>query len=240
MINLLLDVDDTLYDQLKPFEDAYQMVFSHYDAPIDQLFIKSRYYSEEVFDLVNDGKMDQHEMHIYRMSKAFSFLGFKITKEEAQLFQSHYEQNQRKIEIAPEMRKLLNEAKSQGLTLGIITNGPTEHQSNKIKQLKLTDWVQKDNIFISDELGIAKPNIEIFRVVEQKMGIDRENSYYIGDSYRNDVVGAKAAGWHAIWVNRRNHVIPTNTDYLPEYIIDDQSSPMHVLRRILEKKSNEK
>ena len=75
MTHLLLDVDDTLYNQLTPFENAYQEVFGHYDVPIDQLFIKSRYYSDEVFDLVSEGKMDKHEMHIYRISKAFAFFG---------------------------------------------------------------------------------------------------------------------------------------------------------------------
>ena len=37
-------------------------------------------------------------------------------------------------------------------------------------------------------------------LVENEMGHDPEDSYYIGDSYRNDVVGAKMAGWNAIWV----------------------------------------
>ncbi|KGP72686.1 HAD family hydrolase [Pontibacillus yanchengensis] len=231
-MNLLLDVDDTLYDQLTPFENAYRRVFSHYDVPIDQLFIKSRYYSDEVFDLVRDSKMDKHEMHIYRISKAFAHLGYTITREEAQLFQSYYEEMQQKIELAPEMEELLNEAKSQGLTLGIITNGPADHQANKIKQLKVKEWVEEDNIFISGEVGISKPNTELFRLVEKEMGIDRERTYYVGDSFRNDVVGAKMAGWNAVWLNRRGHDIPTDTEYLPDYTINGQSSPLYLLRRI--------
>ena len=101
--------------------------------------------------------------------------------------------------------------------------------------MQLTDWIKEKNIFISGQLGIAKPSIEIFRVVDKEMGIDPKNSYYIDDSYGNDVVGAKMAGWHSIWVNRRKHNIPSDVEYLPDYIIDDQSSPINVLRRILEK-----
>ncbi|WP_431800020.1 hypothetical protein [Halobacillus andaensis] len=40
MTHLLLDVDDTLYNQLTPFEKAYRVLFDHLDVPIDQLFIK--------------------------------------------------------------------------------------------------------------------------------------------------------------------------------------------------------
>ena len=101
--------------------------------------------------------------------------------------------------------------------------------------MQLTDWIKEKNIFISGQLGIAKPSIEIFRVVDKEMGIDPKNSYYIDDSYGNDVVGAKMAGWHSIWVNRRKPNIPSDVEYLPDYIIDDQSSPINVLRRILEK-----
>ena len=31
MINLIFDIDDTLYDQLKPFKDAFEKVFSEYN-----------------------------------------------------------------------------------------------------------------------------------------------------------------------------------------------------------------
>ncbi|WP_226583998.1 HAD family hydrolase [Halobacillus litoralis] len=233
MTHLILDVDDTLYDQLIPFERAYRELFNHLDVPVDQLFIKSRYYSEEVFDLVSEGKMDKHEMHIYRISKAFAFFGVEISREEAVEFQSYYAQNQREIELDPEMEELLNEAKAQGIVLGIITNGPGEHQANKIKQLQVKDWIDENNIFISGKLGIAKPSIDIFRVVEEQMGIEPGNSYYIGDSYQNDVIGAKRAGWNSVWVNRRKHPIPSDMEYLPDYIIEGHSSPKSVLSRIL-------
>ncbi len=174
-------------------------------------------------------------MHIYRISNAFAFFGIDISREEAALFQSYYAQNQREIELDPEMKELLNKAKSKGIQLGIITNGPAEHQANKINQLQVKDWVDENNIFISGKLGVAKPSIEIFRVVENEMGIEPENTYYVGDSYRNDVIGAKMAGWNSIWINRRKHTIPSDMNYLPDYIIDDHSSPTYVLRTIMGK-----
>lgn len=233
MTHLLLDVDDTLYNQLTPFEQAYRELFDHVDLPVDQLFVKSRYYSEEVFDLVSNGEMDKHEMHIYRISKAFEYFGIEISREEAERFQALYEKNQKEIELDPAMEELLNEAKSHGLKIGIITNGPAEHQANKVRQLQLRDWVKENHIFISGELGIAKPNVELFRIVEKEMGIDPEHTYYFGDSIRHDVVGAKMAGWQSVWVNRRQHSIPSDVEYVPDYVIDQSSSPLYVLKQIL-------
>ncbi|MEQ9763329.1 HAD family hydrolase [Streptococcus jiangjianxini] len=39
---------------------------------------------------------------------------------------------------------------------------------------------------------------------------------YIGDSFDNDVVGAKSAGWHVIWFNRRNKPL-ASSQYFPDY-----------------------
>ncbi|TGB01468.1 HAD family hydrolase [Halobacillus salinus] len=233
MTHIILDVDDTLYNQLTPFQKAYQELFGHLDIPVDELFVKSRVYSEEVFDLVSEGKMDKHDMHIYRISKAFAGFDVEISREEAAQFQALYAKHQKEIELDPEMEELLNEAKAQGLQIGIITNGPGEHQANKIKQLQMRDWVDENHMFISGKMGIAKPSTELFRIVEDKMGIDPEHTYYIGDSYENDVVGAKKAGWNAVWVNRRNHTISSDEEHQPDYIIDDESSPINVLKRIL-------
>lgn len=237
MINLLFDVDDTLYDQLKPFEDAYREVFGEFkfDLSIDTLFVKSRHYSDVVFDLVTDGKMDEEVMHVYRIRKAFASMGIEITEQNALLFQSYYQRNQAEIMIDPIMRDVLSMAVSKGITLGVITNGPAAHQANKVKQLQLSNWINEKNIFISGALGISKPDKAIFNYVENKMGISPEATFYIGDSYRNDVVGAKEAGWNSIWINRRKHEIPNERKYLPDYIIDEDSRLETTLKHILEK-----
>lgn len=57
-------------------------------------------------------------------------------------------------------------------------------------------WIPSEHMFISSEIGYAKPDIRLFRYVEQKMHLQLETTYYIGDSFQNDVVGAKNAGWH--------------------------------------------
>ncbi|QPA32379.1 HAD hydrolase-like protein [Anoxybacillus caldiproteolyticus] len=40
--------------------------------------------------------------------------------------------------------KLLMKLARMGIKLGIITNGPVEHQSNKIKSLRLTQYISKE------------------------------------------------------------------------------------------------
>ncbi|MCC0661067.1 MULTISPECIES: HAD family hydrolase [unclassified Clostridioides] len=227
MINLIFDVDDTLYNQLTPFYIAYDKVFSSIkNVSVKDLYISSRKYSDEVFHLTESGEMPIEKMHVYRIMKAFEELGNAITEKDAQNFQDEYIYQQSQITLIPEMEQVLNFAKEKNINMGIITNGPSSHQRMKLKQLNIEKWVDEENIFISSEVGFSKPDINIFRLAEKFMNLDKANTYYVGDSYKNDVVGSKKAGWKSIWMNHRKHRVEELV-YKPDFIIlDYQEIPL--------------
>lgn len=234
MINLIFDVDDTLYDQLKPFKDAFNKIFDKYKSiSYMELYKKSRKYSDDVFEQTEKGLLSLEDMHVYRISKAFSDYDVEIEREDAIRFQREYASNQGKITISEGMLDVLNFGKKNNITMGIITNGPTKHQSNKIKVLGLEKWIDSKNIFISESMNISKPDFRAFKFVEEKMNIDSNCTYYIGDSLKNDVVGAKGAGWKMIWINRRNNIIPEELEYYPDYEITDDKNLVPLLKDIL-------
>ncbi|MEW4371823.1 HAD family hydrolase [Paenibacillus kandeliae] len=236
-MNLIFDVDDTLYDQLEPFGEAYRQIFGkyNYDYSLDDLFIRSRLYSDEVFDQVSRGEMTDQQMHIYRITHAFADLGVEVPEEEAIRFQNCYADNQQRLRVDPRMEEVLNFARDQGIRIGIITNGPAEHQADKVRQLRMERWVQPQDVFISGKLGIAKPHVGIFRAVEQGMHIEASDTYYLGDSYANDVVGAKQAGWYSIWINRHQLTLPDDVEFQPDYVVNKGESVLDVVKGILAK-----
>lgn len=232
MITIMFDVDDTLYDQLRPFQQAFDDVFADPSIPMEELFKYSRIYSDEVFQQSEDGVISKLEMQIYRIRKALEHYDHPITDQEGANFQERYQYYQSQLQLDPDMKAALDLCVHHNIQLGIITNGPAQHQRNKIQQLALKNWVPEEFIFISGELGIAKPDIRVFQQVEKAMQLDKANTFYIGDSYTNDIIGAKRAGWQAVWVNRRNHPI-LSEEYLPDYVIDDKLKPQQLLRRLI-------
>ena len=86
-----------------------------------------------------------------------------ITVKEAKDFQKEYEANQEKITISDGIREVLNFGKENNIKMGIITNGPTKHQSNKVNNLGLNKWISNKDIFISESEGVAKPDVQIFK-----------------------------------------------------------------------------
>ncbi|MBO0428078.1 HAD family hydrolase [Vagococcus fluvialis] len=232
MKTIIFDVDDTLYDQVIPFKKAIEKNFPNNNIDIDKLYEMSRRFSDEVFELTERGEMNLENMHIYRIQEAFKYFGTTISQEEARTFQKDYQNNQKEITLLPDIQDSFDFVSKQHITMGIVTNGPIEHQKNKIKQLGLEKWIQKSNMFISSEVGIAKPDVRLFELVQKKMNLVPSETYYIGDSFENDVVGASNAGWNTIWINRKNKK-NSNKDVNPNFIVNEQNDIISVLKVIL-------
>ncbi|WP_342042722.1 HAD family hydrolase [Bacillus sp. OTU2372] len=216
MKSIFFDLDDTLYDQLQPFQEAYTRVFSTFtDISILELFKKSREYSDKVFALTESGEMSLEKMHQYRMINAFKDFGYTITTEEADDFQKEYKDQQYKVTLIPEMKNILQYLSNKGIPVYVTTNGPSAHQRLKLESLNLSQWFPKNNIYISSEVGYAKPHKDFFDYVNGKTNTSGSDSYMIGDSFENDIIGAHNAGWSSIWINNKKkartieHIHPT-------------------------------
>jgi 2-haloalkanoic acid dehalogenase type II len=60
-------------------------------------------------------------------------------------------------------------------------------------------------VTISSESAQAyKPHVAIFESLSVQIGVPRDRIIYIGDSRFADIAGAKNAGMHAAWVNRKD------------------------------------
>lgn len=81
--------------------------------------------------------------------------------------------------------------------IGVLTNGFTEVQYRKLSSTGLDRYIQR--MVISDEVGIQKPDIRLFRYAEQATGATPDSTIMIGDNPDNDIQGALDAGWKAIY-----------------------------------------
>ncbi len=58
------------------------------------------------------------------------------------------------------------------------------------------------DILISEELGVAKPNLLFYEKAIEKIGIEAKNILYIGDSLKLDIEPAQKAGMTALLIDR--------------------------------------
>lgn len=205
---ILFDVDDTLYDQTVPFMEAYAEYFGEKpEVPAEVIYPVTRKYSDAVYSQAMAGEMTMEEMYIYRMQKAFEEFSIRITDQEALDFQKIYADRQHHIHMSPLMQDILAFCSGRA-ALGIITNGPSQHQWDKVRSLQAEKWIPHENIFVSADVGAEKPDRKIFDHAKRAMRLEDAEIWFVGDAYALDVEGAVNAGWNAVWMNRRGRKIP--------------------------------
>jgi putative hydrolase of the HAD superfamily len=101
--------------------------------------------------------------------------------------------------IYPDTIPFLNYWYSQGVTLGVLSNFDTRIHA-VLKSLGLTHYFS--SVTISTEVGAAKPEPLIFKTALSKHNCLPATAWHIGDSFKEDYEGAKAAGMRAIWLKR--------------------------------------
>ncbi|MCK5290618.1 MAG: HAD-IA family hydrolase [Thermoplasmata archaeon] len=93
----------------------------------------------------------------------------------------------------------LAELKGMGLVLGVISNFDPFLKDI----LARLDLAQHFNLIItSSEVGILKPDPGIFRLALGRVGLNAEDSIYVGDAYYPDIVGATSAGLTPVLIDR--------------------------------------
>jgi putative hydrolase of the HAD superfamily len=99
-------------------------------------------------------------------------------------------------------------------TLGLITNGASCLQREKLATAGLSDYF--DVVVISAEFGVGKPDPSIFKYALSQLDCNGEHAVMVGDSIKRDVDGAIAAGLQGVWVNRCGQPRPADRPDLVE------------------------
>jgi HAD superfamily hydrolase (TIGR01509 family) len=95
----------------------------------------------------------------------------------------------------------LAELRQRGFLLGVVTNrlwgGQAFHED--LQTLGLLNYFQQEHIAISGELGIRKPNPQIFQYALDALHVAPHETAMVGDSLSADILGAQSLGIYAIW-----------------------------------------
>lgn len=213
-MKLLFDCDDTLYDLSWPFEMSVERMFDPAllrNTDRDQFYADYRKAGDAIFDQVQNGTISIDESGIYRIKEACKKHGIPIDDKKAQDFQNMYRNYQSNITMTDDLKAYLIDSDA---VIGVLTNGEHSHQYAKLSALGVFDFIPSTRIFTSGKIGYAKPDPRSFEHVMKTFNDDAINWYYIGDHYRNDMVGAKKAGMKTIHFNRHHQEEGDASDYV--------------------------
>lgn len=127
---------------------------------------------------VDDGK---------RPTLALAILGYY-----RESFQEHLENDPRRGEI----RDTLTELRKRGKHLAVLSNDRDFAARSMFAWLGIEDLFE--HFLTSEEIGVEKPDPEVFKIASQRFGKPIQDIIYVGDDPERDVVCAHNAGAKAI------------------------------------------
>ena len=201
---VLFDLDDTLFDHSLTARAALGHVRARHPylrtLPLDVLAREYGRLLEAVQADVLAGRRTVDDARIERFRQLASLAGTSIDASEAaglsREYRSQYQALRRPV---PGVRRLL-EGLHGRTAIGVVSNNAQQEQVEKLAFLGLSSWI--DALVVSEAVGVAKPDPRIYEIALARLGVRASETVMVGDSWPNDVRGARAAGVRAIWFNR--------------------------------------
>jgi putative hydrolase of the HAD superfamily len=110
------------------------------------------------------------------------------------------------LELAPGALDVLVALRERGCKLGLVTNGFAATHHDKIDRLGLRE--RMDAFFIADEVGMLKPDPELYRHACHVLGSEPARTAMVGDRYARDVLGAHEVGLFTVLIDVHGLPIP--------------------------------
>jgi putative hydrolase of the HAD superfamily len=192
----LLDHKDSEYFGVKAFYNEYKHEILIEEGTLYKLWCE---ISNKYFQKYSKGEITFNQQRVQRIQEIFNLSDIQLSDEEAKrrfdIYLNKYEDNWKPFNDVISCLKGLTEYR-----LGIISNGDLEQQSLKLERLGIKNYFEI--IVTSGEVGIAKPNIKLFKIACNGVKEHPNNCYYIGDDIATDILPCKEIGMHGIWLNR--------------------------------------
>ncbi len=180
---VVFDLDDTLYKE----ED---FLFSGFQSVARRVADKSLFVNEDfLFVQMKQWRLDGKDVfeELCRLYPDY------LTKEACLgIYRYHIPS----IALTDGASELLEALKTGGARIGLITDGRTRTQMNKIRALKLHKFIASDDIVISEEFGSEKPSEANSRYFMEKY--PNAKYVYVGDNVKKDFVTPNYLGWLTI------------------------------------------
>ncbi|MBI5362337.1 MAG: TIGR02253 family HAD-type hydrolase [Planctomycetes bacterium] len=135
-------------------------------------------------------------------------------------------------ELAPfdDVYPLFSDLRRIGMRLGIITHGWTVKQAEKLVRLGLVPYLDPKAIFISDQIGISKPNPKLYLTAVRDLGLEPEEVMYVGDSPEHDIAPPRSIGMITVWAKRAAKHPLEKSGAVPHHVIANFDELRRILR----------
>ncbi len=219
MIKVILwDVDGTLLDFHAAESAAVKSLFREFGLGecTDEMVARYSAINDVFWQRLERNEISKPEVLVGRFAFFFNELG--IDESLAYEFNERYQLRLGDtIVFRDESYDIIKELRGK-VKQYVVSNGTIVAQNKKLKLSGLGELM--DGVFLSEQIGIEKPNIGFFDAIFQEIGpYDPNEVMIVGDSLTSDIKGGVNAGIVTCWYNPHHHPLPD--DLRIDHVIDD-------------------
>lgn len=201
---VLIDLDDTIFDHALTTRAAIAALRRTESflrrRPLAQLWAEYLGLLDADTPQVLSGRMSVSEARTERWRRVALGCGARLDPTAAAALSQEYRAHYRRLRRAVPGAKQLLERLHAETTVVVVTNNEVAEQEEKVRFLGIGSAI--DGLVISEAVGAMKPDPRIFRAALDVARAPPEAATMFGDSWTNDVLGARAAGVRPVWFNR--------------------------------------
>lgn len=206
---VLLDYGHTLVDLVRPEShllDAYHQINLRLEAELEREVPQAAELIQGVSIAVDDAIGDSYKTGSEREVDITSLYRDALAGLGIQLQPGTLDWVMEQEQVAwfngvvpsPHVEQVLDALRSRGLRICIVSNAAyhPEAMRAQLRHLRLVDYF--DATVYSSEIGVRKPNREIYDEALRLVGVQPEDAIFVGDRLREDVKGPRTAGIDAL------------------------------------------
>lgn len=199
---IFFDIDDTLYSTSEFAELARSVAL---DAMIEAgLSVEKQLLQEELEEVISEFTSN-YEHHfdklLLRIPKKH-YRGINPAIIVAAGVIAYHETKIRRLAPYEDAFEVLRLLDGTGLVLGVITEGLEVKQAEKLVRMRLHRYFSPNAIFISNQIGISKPNPKIYQRACSDLNLRPTQTMYVGDNPVHDIDPPKSIGMLAVRMRR--------------------------------------
>ena len=198
---LLWDIDGTILDFKAAENAAVKTLFKKYNIGecSDEMIEQYSKINDKYWQALERGEMTKPQILVGRFAEFFESIG--VDTSIATDFNADYQVTLGDFVVFEKDAVEVLKAEKGKFRLIAVTNGTKIAQTKKLRTSGLIDVF--DAVYISEDVGVEKPNKEYFDAVFEAEGItDLSEVLIIGDSLTSDIKGGNNAGIDTCWYNK--------------------------------------
>lgn len=187
---ICFDLDDTLYKEIDYLKSAYREIAEYAAGQCTGCSDSVYFLTIKAYNRM----LDAYREGLNAFGELNKFLGLELPISD---YLYIYRNHKPKIALSEDVVQTLDALKAQDVRIGLITDGRSAQQRNKIEALGLSRWIDEKDMVISEEFGSEKPALANY-LYFMKRYPECHDYTYVADNLKKDFIAPNELGWQTI------------------------------------------